>query len=65
MLKIFLAFFIVLQTSFYSLQFTSTVGSQVNLSNYQGKKVLLVNIATGSDKIGQLVGLQQLQSTLR
>lgn len=48
-------------TSFYNLQFVDTDGNTVNMSNYQNKKILLVNIATNSSKINQLTGLQQLQ----
>jgi glutathione peroxidase len=47
-------------TSIYSLQFTDTEGNNVNMSSYQGKKILLVNIATESPKASQLAGLQQL-----
>ncbi|MCX6319298.1 MAG: glutathione peroxidase [Bacteroidetes bacterium] len=47
--------------SFYSLSFQNSEGSNINMSSYQGKKVLLVNIATGSDKVSQLAGLKQLQ----
>lgn len=50
-------------TSIYSLQFTDVDGNQVNMSSYQNKKILLVNIATGSSKVSQLAGLQQLQQT--
>lgn len=50
-------------TNFYDLQFTDTDGNTVNMSSYQNKKILLVNIATGSPKVGQLAGLQQLQQT--
>ena len=50
-----------LLTSFYSLSFQNVDGEVVNMNNFQGKKVLIVNIATGSDKIDQLGGLQLLQ----
>jgi len=48
-------------TNFYSLQFQHSSGATVNMSSYQGKKVLLVNIATNSPRVNQLAGLQQLQ----
>lgn len=48
-------------TSFYSNSYISSNGTTTSLSAYQGKKVLVVNIATGSSKVGQLAGLQQLQ----
>ncbi|MCX6319482.1 MAG: glutathione peroxidase [Bacteroidetes bacterium] len=53
----------VFVTSIYNLQFTDTDGNTVQMSNYQNKKILLVNIATGSQKVSQLAGLQQLQQT--
>ncbi len=49
-------------TSFYSLQFTNIDGQQVNMNSFQGKKVLLVNIATNDSHVSQLSGLQQLQT---
>ena len=51
------AFFI---TSIYSLSITDVNGNTISLSAFQGKKIMLVNIATGSDKVAQLAGLQQL-----
>lgn len=50
-------------TSIYTLQFTDVDGNQVSMNSFQGKKILLVNIATGSSRIGQLTGLQQLHQT--
>jgi glutathione peroxidase len=58
--KIFIALLITIQTSIYSLSFTSG-GDTVNLGAYQGKKMLFVNIASGSPYASQLAGLQQLQ----
>ena len=46
--------------SFYSLQFQDINGTTINMSSYEGKKVLIVNIATGSERINQLSSLQQL-----
>jgi glutathione peroxidase len=48
-------------TNFYSLSFQNIDGVTVNMSNFQGKKVLISNIATASPKAIQLAGLQQLQ----
>lgn len=48
-------------TSFYSLQFTDNNSATVSMNNYQHKKILLVNIATNSPRVGQLAELQQLQ----
>jgi glutathione peroxidase len=50
-----------LQTSIYTISFTKIDGTSQSLSAYQGKKILIVNIATGSNKIGQMAGLKQLQ----
>ena len=48
-------------TSIYSLQFQTIDGVNQFMSQYQGKKILLVNIATGSSRVSQLAKLQQLQ----
>lgn len=48
-------------SSFYSLQFQDVDGNTINMSNFQGKKVLIANIATDCNRVGQLQGLQQLQ----
>ena len=47
-------------TSIYNLQITDIDNNILNLSDYQGKKILFVNIATGSSKVSQLGQLQQL-----
>ncbi len=59
--KLLIALLFMVSTSFYSLQFTTTSGSQVNMSSYQGKKILIVNIATGSSFVSQLSAMQELQ----
>ncbi len=48
-------------SSIYNISYTNIDGNTVSLNAYQGKKILLVNIATGSNKVGQLAQLQQLQ----
>lgn len=53
------------QSSFYSLHFNRIEGGEQHLSAFQGKKVLLVNIATGSTKVGQLAALNQLQQQFK
>jgi len=55
-----LAFLALNTTSIYNLQFQDIDGNTRPLSVYQGKKILLVNIATGSTRVNQLQGLQQL-----
>ncbi|HMV24430.1 MAG TPA: hypothetical protein PKA71_08890 [Saprospiraceae bacterium] len=52
---------LVLYTSIYTLSFTDTDGSTVNMNSFQNKKILLVNIATNSPRVGQLTGLLQLK----
>lgn len=47
-------------TSIYSFNISSADGGNINFSTFEGKKILLVNIATGSDKVSQLAELQQL-----
>lgn len=53
-----ISFFI---TSFYSLSFQDINGTTIEMSSFQGKKVLISNIATGSPKAGQLAAMQHLQ----
>jgi glutathione peroxidase len=61
MLKILLSFSLLLLISFHNLSFQNVDGNTINMSSFQGKKVLIANIATNSDKVNQLAGLQQLQ----
>lgn len=59
-----IAFFTVLvslNTSIYSYTITNVDGSEVSLNTFQNKKILFVNIATGSALASQLSQLQQLQ----
>ncbi len=55
-IKSFLLFF----SSLYTLHFTTNDGVDTSMSAYQGKKMLIVNIATGSEKADQLAQLQEL-----
>jgi len=50
-----------LLTSFYNLQFQDVNGATINMSGFQGKKVLLVNIASNSSLMNQIGELQQLK----
>lgn len=50
----------LLNTSFHSLQFQDVDGNTVSMNQFEGKKILLVNMATNSSRISQLSGLQQL-----
>jgi glutathione peroxidase len=47
--------------SFHSLSFKDVNNVTINMSSFSSKKVMLVNIATGSARINQLAGLKQLQ----
>lgn len=60
---IFLLSSLLLTTSIYTLEFTDADGNTVSMNSYQQKKILLVNIATGSSRVSQLAGLQQLHQS--
>jgi glutathione peroxidase len=47
--------------SFHSLNFKDVNNVTRNMSSFASKKVMIVNIATGSNRINQLAGLKQLQ----
>ncbi len=49
-----------LLTSIYTIPYTDIDGGMQNFGNFQGKKILIVNIATGSSRVSQLEQLQQL-----
>jgi glutathione peroxidase len=53
--------FFWLITSLYSIQYKDVNNITQSMSQFQNKKILIVNIATGSSKVNQLAGLQQLQ----
>lgn len=46
--------------SIYSLSFYDSEGSLIHMSDFQGKKILLINTATGSSRASQFDGLEQL-----
>ncbi len=52
-----------LTTSIYTLSYTNIDGVTQSMNQYQGKKILMVNFATGSARVAQLAQLQQLQTT--
>ena len=60
-MQILASFIFWVYTGFYSLTFQSIDGNNISMAQFQGKKVLLVNIATGSSRVSQLQQLQQLQ----
>lgn len=47
-------------TSIYTLQFQDIDGNTISMGQFEGKRILFVNIATGSTRITQLTALQQL-----
>ena len=48
-------------SSIYTKQFTNLSGTQISMAQYQGKKMLIVNIASGSEYAAvQIPQLQQL-----
>jgi glutathione peroxidase len=53
------------QTSIYTLHLKDIDGGDIALSDFKGKKLLLVNIASGSALVNQLADLEQLQETFQ
>jgi glutathione peroxidase len=47
-------------TSIYAISYNDTDGTPRSFNDLRGKKILIVNIATGSSKVSQLAQLQQL-----
>jgi glutathione peroxidase len=47
--------------SLYDVSYINNAGQTKRFAQFSGKKLLIVNIATGSDKVGQLAELKQLQ----
>lgn len=60
MLRILLLMTTVFTTSIYSISYQKNNGTTTSFNTHQGKKILIVNIATASPNVGQLEGLQQL-----
>lgn len=56
-----LAFFCLFNSSIYSYTISDIDGNEVSMDSFQHKKILFVNIATGSAYASQLGELQQLQ----
>lgn len=46
--------------SIYSLRIEAADNSTINFNDYRNKKILIVNTASGSARVNQLVALQQL-----
>jgi glutathione peroxidase len=51
----------VVTTSIYTFKVADANGGEIDFDDFRGKKILIVNIATGSPKSDQLAGLQQLR----
>jgi glutathione peroxidase len=58
--SILLPFVLLVQMSLYTLSFRDSDGNTISLSDYAGKKVLLVNTASGSSLSDQYSQLEQL-----
>lgn len=50
----------ILYTGIYSFQIPAADGGTINLADHQGKRILIVNIASGSKLVSQLNGLEAL-----
>lgn len=59
MIKILTAI-VLLTSSIYTIPYTKSDGTSGSFASFQGKKILIVNIATGSDKVSQIGQLQNL-----
>lgn len=46
--------------SIHSISITTIAGDTIQMNQYSGKKIMIVNIATQSNKVSQLAELQQL-----
>lgn len=58
-----LLLFAIPPESFYSLSVNTSGGAGVDLNSFRGKRVLIVNVATGSPRAAQFSELQQLYQT--
>lgn len=56
---------LIAQTNIYSFQLPGIETGTINLSNYQGKKILLVNSSSQSNNFQQYAELQQLYNKLK
>ena len=60
MLQFFYPFLLLLTTNFYSLQANYIDGNPIDFTAFQGKKVLIVNTASGSEYASQYDSLETL-----
>lgn len=52
--------FLVMANSIYDIPLKGIEGGQINLNNYRGKKILIVNTASNSPYVTQYAGLELL-----
>jgi glutathione peroxidase len=52
---------VVYLLSLYEVSYFNAAGETKSFGQFEGKKILIVNIATGSPRVDQLAGLKQLQ----
>lgn len=55
-----IAIFLTATAGIYDYTVSDTDGNEINFDSFRGKKILIVNIATGSPRAAQLGELQQL-----
>ena len=60
MKKLLILSFLFFTTSIYTFKVSSVTGSQIDFNDFRGKKILIVNIASGSRYAGQIGQLEQL-----
>ena len=48
------------QTSFYDIKVKETKGGNIDMSSFKGKKVLIVNVASGAQSVSQYAELKML-----
>ena len=51
---------VVITGGIHTYSFTDIDGNEINMSVFEGKKVLIVNTASGSDRVSQYAGLDSL-----
>lgn len=61
MINVLIKFYALFTIAFHSLSFQDGDGAIINMSGFSNKKILIVNIASGSSKVSQLAKLDSLQ----
>jgi glutathione peroxidase len=59
-LLIFFLSAVIITGSIHSYSFTDIDGNEISMASFEGKKVLIVNTASGSDLVAQYAGLDSL-----